>query len=162
MELRCFPKHGLRIIILLKLICWQFQDGIMIVKSVIKHRLVWNFMMYIMVTRSSGKKIHLLLFHYLISIWYGTDCIENTASDYYCVCIRCRGKVFIVPFPDNGHLFWLYCPCLQALGVTHSKTARWYCGVAPSGRSIERPLLINGYAYLAVSLPDNGRVDSNS
>jgi hypothetical protein len=28
-----------------------------------------------------------------------------------------------------------------------------YCGVAPRGRSIERPLLINGYAYLAVSLP---------
>jgi hypothetical protein len=37
-----------------------------------------------------------------------------------------------------------------------------YCGVAPRGRSIERPLLINGYAYLAVSLPDNGRVASNS
>jgi hypothetical protein len=37
-----------------------------------------------------------------------------------------------------------------------------YCGVAPRGRSIERPLLINGYAYLAVSLPDNGQVDSNS
>jgi hypothetical protein len=32
-----------------------------------------------------------------------------------------------------------------------------YCGVAPRGRSIERPLLINGYAYLAVSLPGNGR-----
>jgi hypothetical protein len=37
-----------------------------------------------------------------------------------------------------------------------------YCGVAPRGRSIERPLLINGYAYLAVSLLDNGRIDSNS
>jgi hypothetical protein len=37
-----------------------------------------------------------------------------------------------------------------------------YCGVAPRGRSIERPLLINGYAYLAVSLQDNGQVDSNS
>jgi hypothetical protein len=37
-----------------------------------------------------------------------------------------------------------------------------YCGVAPRSRSIERPLLINGYAYLAVSLPDNGPVDSNS
>jgi hypothetical protein len=37
-----------------------------------------------------------------------------------------------------------------------------YCGVAPRGRSIERPLLINGYAYLAVLLPDNGPVDSNS
>jgi hypothetical protein len=37
-----------------------------------------------------------------------------------------------------------------------------YCGVAPRGRSIERPLLINGYAYLAVSLPDNGPVYSNS
>jgi hypothetical protein len=37
-----------------------------------------------------------------------------------------------------------------------------YCGVAPRGRSIERPLLIKGYAYLAVSLPDNGQVDSNS
>jgi hypothetical protein len=37
-----------------------------------------------------------------------------------------------------------------------------YCGVAPRGRSIERPLLINGYAYLAGPLPDNGRVDSNS
>jgi hypothetical protein len=37
-----------------------------------------------------------------------------------------------------------------------------HCGVAPRGRSIERPLLINGYAYLAVSLPDNGWVDSNS
>jgi hypothetical protein len=37
-----------------------------------------------------------------------------------------------------------------------------YCGVAPRGRSIERPLLINGYAYLAVSLPNNGKVDSNS
>jgi hypothetical protein len=37
-----------------------------------------------------------------------------------------------------------------------------YCGVAPRGRSIERPLLINGYAYLAISLPDNGQVDSNS
>jgi hypothetical protein len=36
-----------------------------------------------------------------------------------------------------------------------------YCGVAPRGRSIERPLLINGYAYLAVSLPDNGPADSN-
>jgi hypothetical protein len=35
-------------------------------------------------------------------------------------------------------------------------------GEAPRGRSIERPLLINGYAYLAVSLPDNGPVDSNS
>jgi hypothetical protein len=34
--------------------------------------------------------------------------------------------------------------------------------VAPRGRSIERPLLINGYAYLAVSLLDNGQVDSNS
>jgi hypothetical protein len=30
------------------------------------------------------------------------------------------------------------------------------------GRSIERPLLINGYAYLAVSLLDNGQVDSDS
>jgi hypothetical protein len=39
---------------------------------------------------------------------------------------------------------------------------RTYSGVAPRGRSIERPLLINGYAYLAVSLPDNGPVDSNS
>jgi hypothetical protein len=39
---------------------------------------------------------------------------------------------------------------------------RIYCGVAPRGRSIERPLLINGYAYLAGSLPDNGQVDSNS
>jgi hypothetical protein len=37
-----------------------------------------------------------------------------------------------------------------------------YCGVAPRGRSIERPLLINGYAYLAVLLLDNGQVDSNS
>jgi hypothetical protein len=37
-----------------------------------------------------------------------------------------------------------------------------YCGVAARGRSIERPLLINGNAYLAVSLPDNGQVDSNS
>jgi hypothetical protein len=49
-----------------------------------------------------------------------------------------------------------------------------YCGVAPRGRSIERPLLINGhaylavsllingYAYIAVSLLDNGQVDSNS
>jgi hypothetical protein len=37
-----------------------------------------------------------------------------------------------------------------------------YCGMAPRGRSIERPLLINGYANLAVSLPDNGPVDSNS
>jgi hypothetical protein len=37
-----------------------------------------------------------------------------------------------------------------------------YCDVAPRGRSIERPLLINGYAYLAVSLLDNGSVDSNS
>jgi hypothetical protein len=36
-----------------------------------------------------------------------------------------------------------------------------YCGVAPRGRSIERPLLINGYAYLAISLLDNGQVDSN-
>jgi hypothetical protein len=37
-----------------------------------------------------------------------------------------------------------------------------YCGVTPRGRSIERPLLINGYAYLAVLLLDNGQVDSNS
>jgi hypothetical protein len=37
-----------------------------------------------------------------------------------------------------------------------------YCGVAPRGRSIERPLLINGYAYLAVSLQDKGQGDSNS
>jgi hypothetical protein len=37
-----------------------------------------------------------------------------------------------------------------------------YCGVAPRGRSIERPLLINGYAYLAVSLLINGSVASNS
>jgi hypothetical protein len=37
-----------------------------------------------------------------------------------------------------------------------------YCGVAPRGRSIERPLLINGYAYLAVSLLYNGSVASNS
>jgi hypothetical protein len=29
-----------------------------------------------------------------------------------------------------------------------------YCGVALRGRSIERPLLINGYAYLAVSFPE--------
>jgi hypothetical protein len=36
------------------------------------------------------------------------------------------------------------------------------CGMVPRGSSIERPLLINGYAYLAVSLPDNGPVDSNS
>jgi hypothetical protein len=28
-----------------------------------------------------------------------------------------------------------------------------YCGVAPRGRSIERPLLINGYAHLAVLFP---------
>jgi hypothetical protein len=39
---------------------------------------------------------------------------------------------------------------------------RKYCGVAPRGRSIERPLLINGYAYLAVSLLDNGQVGNNS
>jgi hypothetical protein len=31
-----------------------------------------------------------------------------------------------------------------------------YCGMAPRGRSIECPLLINGYAYLAVSLLING------
>jgi hypothetical protein len=37
-----------------------------------------------------------------------------------------------------------------------------YCGVARRGRSIERPLLINGYTYLAVSLLDNGSVASNS
>jgi hypothetical protein len=37
-----------------------------------------------------------------------------------------------------------------------------YCGVAPRGRNIERPLLINGHAYLAVSLLDNSHVDSNS
>jgi hypothetical protein len=37
-----------------------------------------------------------------------------------------------------------------------------YCGVAPRGRSVERPLLINGYAYLAISLLDNGQVASNS
>jgi hypothetical protein len=36
------------------------------------------------------------------------------------------------------------------------------CGVAPRDRSKERPLLINGYAYLGVSLPDNGHVGSNS
>jgi hypothetical protein len=48
----------------------------------------------------------------------------------------------------------------------HGTPAQWkrnaYCGVAPRGRSIERPLLINGYAYLAVSLPDNGSVASNA
>jgi hypothetical protein len=48
------------------------------------------------------------------------------------------------------------------LGKLKKHTVIMYCGVAPRGRSIERPLLINGYAYLAVSLPDNGRVDSNS
>jgi hypothetical protein len=37
-----------------------------------------------------------------------------------------------------------------------------YGGVAPRGRSIERPLVINGYAYLAISLLDNGQVDYNS
>jgi hypothetical protein len=40
--------------------------------------------------------------------------------------------------------------------------AETYCGVAPRGRSIERPLLINGYAYLTISLQDNGQVDNNS
>jgi hypothetical protein len=31
-----------------------------------------------------------------------------------------------------------------------------YCVMAPRGHSIERPFLINGYAYLAVSLLING------
>jgi hypothetical protein len=34
--------------------------------------------------------------------------------------------------------------------------------MAPMGHNIERPLLINCYAYLAGSLPDNGQEDSNS
>jgi hypothetical protein len=37
-----------------------------------------------------------------------------------------------------------------------------YCGMAPMGHSIERPLLINGYACLAVSLLISGLIDSNS
>jgi hypothetical protein len=54
----------------------------------------------------------------------------------------------------------LLCCCIAT--VTVHTTQKTLCGVAPRGRSIERPLLINGYAYLAVSLPDNGRVGSNS
>jgi hypothetical protein len=46
--------------------------------------------------------------------------------------------------------------------VGNEKNSPEYCGVAPRGRSIERPLLINGYAYLAVSFLDNGSVASNS
>jgi hypothetical protein len=49
-----------------------------------------------------------------------------------------------------------------SLGNLRTYSVKMYCGVAPRGHSIERPLLINGYAFLAVSLPDNGRVDSNS
>jgi hypothetical protein len=59
-------------------------------------------------------------------------------------------------------------PAFERAKIVHALDARlpWpaddeilntYCGVPPRGRSIERPLLINGYAYLAVSLPDNGR-----
>jgi hypothetical protein len=53
--------------------------------------------------------------------------------------------------------------CIEYIAESRKlrRTAQ-YCGVAPRGRSIERPLLINGCAYLAVSLPDNGPVDSNS
>jgi hypothetical protein len=73
--------------------------------------------------------------------------------------------------------------CLESPTIPHLVNHRYtttallnaqpniYCGVAPRGRSIERPLLINGYAYLAVingyaylavSLLDYGSVASNS
>jgi hypothetical protein len=48
--------------------------------------------------------------------------------------------------------------CVLSQGIQPTPSHSVYCGVAPRGR----PLLINGYAYLAVSLPDNGPVDSNS
>jgi hypothetical protein len=44
-------------------------------------------------------------------------------------------------------------PILSQVNLIHTLSMRSYCGVAPRGSSIERPLLINGYAYLAVSFP---------
>jgi hypothetical protein len=58
-------------------------------------------------------------------------------------------------------------PIRREEGVDRQPTKRWYtvrlfgrtdlrreqCGVKPRGRSIERPLPIKGYAYLAVSFP---------
>jgi hypothetical protein len=66
-------------------------------------------------------------------------------------------------FGDQSVLFrldFIFCYMFQSTWDHHEAVI--YCGVAPRGRSIERPLLINGYDYLAVSLPDNGPVDSNS
>jgi hypothetical protein len=75
-----------------------------------------------MVTRSFGKTFLSLLSEYLI--WHGPHRNHRVRQFfYYCVCICCRGKMFTEPFPDNGPLFWLYCPCLQALRGTHSKTS---------------------------------------
>jgi hypothetical protein len=42
---------------------------------------------------------------------------------------------------------------------TYLMKKKQYCGVAPRGGNIERPLLINGYSYLEVSLSD---IASNS
>jgi hypothetical protein len=43
---------------------------------------------------------------------------------YCCVCIRCRGNVFIEPLPSNGRLLWLHNSGFQALGGG-TQTARW-------------------------------------
>jgi hypothetical protein len=39
---------------------------------------------------------------------------------------------------------------LREQEVDETTLLKIYCGVPPRARSIERPLLINGYAYLAV------------
>jgi hypothetical protein len=61
-----------------------------------------------------------------------------------CLCLESCRDFAIVEHQHMIHIRYLEIPLQMPVQV--------YCGVAPRGHSIERPLLINGYAYLAVSL----------
>jgi hypothetical protein len=57
-----------------------------------------------------GRTNRLLSFHYLLSIRYGTDHIENTASNsssVACVFFFARGNLFTALLANNGYIFWL-------------------------------------------------------
>jgi hypothetical protein len=56
----------------------------------------------------------LLSFHFIFSIWYDTDCIENTTG-------TCLPSSCLAMTPS-----WLYYSGFQALRKTNTQTARWY------------------------------------
>jgi hypothetical protein len=69
-------------------------------------------------TRILGIINPLFTFHYIPSIWYDMDRIENTASNssYTVAFLFVAADVFNEPLPSNSRLFWLHGSRFQVLG----------------------------------------------